>query len=180
MFVYVSWTSLNLSFLSDSVPILFYYIHFLAGLETREYGRRDPPYWPRHTLHPQKLALNSATSTGRSVGIIRSPTKATELFVVLIFLDRNFTDKTISSLHIFTCWGMASKRYNCTSSVFTQKTKIFPLYFQKSNCDKALYAPNSQPHLNYRTACSSKHLTSNSLLHFSIKISSCSSLFHWH
>jgi hypothetical protein len=50
-----------------------------SGLqENRDYGRRDPPLWPRDTLYPQKLALTSPTSGGRSVGIFRSRTKATE------------------------------------------------------------------------------------------------------
>ena len=34
-------------------------------------------------LYPQKLALTSPTGGGRSVGIIRSRTKATEFFIVL-------------------------------------------------------------------------------------------------
>jgi hypothetical protein len=29
------------------------------GLESREYGRRDPSRWPRGTLYPQKLALTT-------------------------------------------------------------------------------------------------------------------------
>jgi hypothetical protein len=33
-------------------------------------------------LYPQKLALNSPTSGGLSVGIVRSRTKATELLVI--------------------------------------------------------------------------------------------------
>jgi hypothetical protein len=50
-----------------------------SGLENREYGCRDPSFWPRDTtLYPQKLALTSPTSGGRSVGIVRSRTKATE------------------------------------------------------------------------------------------------------
>jgi hypothetical protein len=48
--------------------------------ENREYGRRDPLRWPRDTLYPQTLALTSATSSGRSVGIVRPRTKATEFF----------------------------------------------------------------------------------------------------
>jgi hypothetical protein len=43
-----------------------------CGVESREYGRRDPSRWPRGTLYPQKLALTSPTSGGRSVGIVRS------------------------------------------------------------------------------------------------------------
>ena len=41
-------------------------------------GRGDPLRWPRDTLYPQKLALNSPTGGGRSVGIVRLRTKATE------------------------------------------------------------------------------------------------------
>jgi hypothetical protein len=50
-----------------------------SGLENREYGRRDPSRWQRGTLYPQKLAITSSTSGGRSVGTVRSRTKATEL-----------------------------------------------------------------------------------------------------
>jgi hypothetical protein len=51
------------------------------GLEKREYGRRDPSHSPHDTLYPQKLALTSPTSGSRSAGIVRSWTKATELFI---------------------------------------------------------------------------------------------------
>jgi hypothetical protein len=51
-----------------------------SGLESREYGRRDPSRWPRGTLYPQKLALSSPTSGGRSVCIVRLRTQATELW----------------------------------------------------------------------------------------------------
>jgi hypothetical protein len=49
-----------------------------SGLENREYGRRDLPRSPRDTFYPQKLALTSPTRSGRSVGIVRSRTKAME------------------------------------------------------------------------------------------------------
>jgi hypothetical protein len=32
---------------------------YSSGLENREYGRRDPSFWPRDTLYPQKLVLTS-------------------------------------------------------------------------------------------------------------------------
>jgi hypothetical protein len=38
----------------------------------------NPLRWPRNTLYPQKLALTSPTSGGRSVGTVRSRTKTTE------------------------------------------------------------------------------------------------------
>jgi hypothetical protein len=40
-----------------------------SGLESREYGRRDPSHWPRGT-YPQKLAPTSPTSGGSSIGIV--------------------------------------------------------------------------------------------------------------
>jgi hypothetical protein len=49
-----------------------------SGLENREYDHKDPSGLPRGTLYPQKLAITSPTSGGRSVGIIRSRTQATE------------------------------------------------------------------------------------------------------
>jgi hypothetical protein len=49
-----------------------------SGLENREYGCRDPSCWSRGILSPQKLALASLTSGGRSVGIVRLRTQATE------------------------------------------------------------------------------------------------------
>jgi hypothetical protein len=41
-------------------------------------GRGDPLRWPRDTLYPLKLALTWPTSGGRSVGIVRLRTGATE------------------------------------------------------------------------------------------------------
>jgi Ni/Co efflux regulator RcnB len=37
-------------------------------LEILEYDRRDLSRWPRGNLYPQKLALTSPTSGGRSLG----------------------------------------------------------------------------------------------------------------
>jgi hypothetical protein len=48
------------------------------GLEIREYGHGDPLRWQRDNLYPQKLALTSPTSGGRSVGIVRLRTQAAE------------------------------------------------------------------------------------------------------
>jgi hypothetical protein len=47
-------------------------------LEWEINGRGNPLRWPRDTLYPQKLALTSPTVGGRSVGIVRLLTKATE------------------------------------------------------------------------------------------------------
>jgi hypothetical protein len=47
-----------------------------------EYGRRDPSLWPRGTLYPQKLAITSPTSGGRSVNIVCSRTQTMEFSLV--------------------------------------------------------------------------------------------------
>jgi hypothetical protein len=77
-----------------------------SGLENREYGRRDSSRWPRGTLYPQKLARNSLTSGGRSVGIVRSRTQATELVSMLwplglkskIWQISDYEDETVRSV----------------------------------------------------------------------------------
>jgi hypothetical protein len=50
----------------------------------REYGRRDPSRLPRGNLYPQRSVLTSPTSGGRSVGIVLSRTKSTELLLLLL------------------------------------------------------------------------------------------------
>jgi hypothetical protein len=58
----------------------------ITHLEIREYGRGDPLRWPRDTLCPQKLALTSQTSGGRSVDIVHSQTKATVIIIIIIII----------------------------------------------------------------------------------------------
>jgi hypothetical protein len=53
-----------------------------SGLESREYGRRDPSLWPRGTLYPQTLALTSPISGFRLVGIVPSQIQAMEFSLV--------------------------------------------------------------------------------------------------
>jgi hypothetical protein len=52
-----------------------------SGLESREYGRRNPPRWLSDILYQKKSALTSLTSGGRSVGMVRSWTQATEFSI---------------------------------------------------------------------------------------------------
>jgi hypothetical protein len=42
-----------------------------SGLESQEYGLRDSSRLPRDTVYPQKFALTSPTSGGRSAGVVR-------------------------------------------------------------------------------------------------------------
>jgi hypothetical protein len=44
-----------------------------CGLDSREYGRRDPLRWPRDILYPQKLALNKQRSLGRQTRYNQKP-----------------------------------------------------------------------------------------------------------
>jgi hypothetical protein len=61
-------------------------------------------HWPRDTLSPQKLALTSPTSRGHSVGIVRSWTKTTELFIIIIIIHRVSTGNWIyQTLNFFYC-----------------------------------------------------------------------------
>jgi hypothetical protein len=57
--------------IKDTIQPLFF-------LENHEYGLKDPSRWPRAILYPQMLTLTSPTNGGRSVGIVRSRTQATE------------------------------------------------------------------------------------------------------
>jgi hypothetical protein len=53
------------------------------GQENRINDRGDPLRWPRDTLYPQKLALTSPTSGGRSVGIVRLRTKGHGVYLFI-------------------------------------------------------------------------------------------------
>jgi hypothetical protein len=53
-----------------------------------EYGCEDPFRWPRETLYPQRLALTSPTKGGRSIGIVRSWTKAMKFVFMFINISK--------------------------------------------------------------------------------------------
>jgi hypothetical protein len=55
-----------------------------GGGQHWSYGGGDPSRWSRDIFSPQKLALTSPTSGGRSVGIVRLRTKATELLCLKV------------------------------------------------------------------------------------------------
>jgi hypothetical protein len=54
-----------------------------SGLDNRKYGRRDPSRLLHDTPLPAKVGTNFAASGGRSVGIVRSWTQATEYIDLL-------------------------------------------------------------------------------------------------
>jgi hypothetical protein len=59
---------------------------YLPVKKTEINGRGDPLRWPSDTLYPQKLALTSLTSDGRSVGIVRLRTKGHRVWSSFSFL----------------------------------------------------------------------------------------------
>jgi hypothetical protein len=66
-----SWVQLR-SYLIEKVAALMQK-HEITAVE-------DSPRWLGETLYLEKLVLTSPTSGGRSIGIVRSQTKATELY----------------------------------------------------------------------------------------------------
>jgi hypothetical protein len=60
-------------------------------------------------LYPQKMALTSQTSCGRSVGIVRSRTKATELVNISIFFRINLFSVGFYSDSTLILWTLAVK-----------------------------------------------------------------------
>jgi hypothetical protein len=96
-----------------AVPALYSYsirlnVSLYTGLcivwfnKTETNDRGNPLRWPCNTLYPQKLALTSPKSGGRSVGIVRSRTKATEFFLRLDM-------KVLGSVH-WACMRTESRR----------------------------------------------------------------------
>jgi hypothetical protein len=57
-----------------------------SAIENQKYGRGDQLRLPRDTVYPQELALTSPSSDGRSVGILRSQTQATEFSFLVYYL----------------------------------------------------------------------------------------------
>jgi hypothetical protein len=77
-----------------------------SGLENRDYGRRDSSRWQRSTLYPQKLTLMSSTSSGRSVGIVRSRTQAMEFSSAMIKAVFIYSTQLLGSARGELIWGM--------------------------------------------------------------------------
>jgi hypothetical protein len=99
--------------------LALFLIAVAIGLESREYGHRDPSLWPHGTLSSQKLVLTSPTSGGRSVGIVRLRTEATGVFFFFmskLFLSGQLLPFRLSSQLTSVCtvfiehWQMLSHR----------------------------------------------------------------------
>jgi hypothetical protein len=79
-----------------------------SGVESREYGRRDSSRWQRGTLSAKKLALSSLTSGGRSVGIVRLRTEATEF----LFFTNWYLVEVVKKFYLLGLNAMKSVKIN--------------------------------------------------------------------
>jgi hypothetical protein len=85
-----------------------------------------PLRWPRNTLYPQKLALTSPISGGRSVGIVRLRTKSHGVFFIASCHRHSAVVEGIrSSLHAVYHVFFFSNEYD-KPSVFTEQIMYTP------------------------------------------------------
>jgi hypothetical protein len=94
--------------------------HVVPGLENRDYGRSDPSRWLHGTLYQQKLALTSPTRGGRSVGIVRSRTQATE-FVCFCFTSFIPTQPTQHPVQ----WVTAAIEHSLPTIGYVKETSMY-------------------------------------------------------
>jgi hypothetical protein len=90
-----------------------------SGQEIRINGRGDPLRWPRDTLYPQKLAITSPTSGGRSVGIVRLRTKGHGVQFFLVLLNTYIIEKCNSGKNLL-IWKRAEHVISCTYFTWAQ------------------------------------------------------------
>jgi hypothetical protein len=113
-----------------------------SGLESREYGCRDPSRWPRDTLYPQKLALTSPASGGRSVGIVRSGLRPLSFTVRERLADthnwRYGSDFGTWKLQKYCVpFRILDNRHNLYSSGYKQRTVVHLAYVKPTNVSTA-------------------------------------------
>jgi hypothetical protein len=110
-----------------------------VGQENRDYSSRGSAApTTRHTLYPQKLALNTPTSGGRSVGIVRSRAQATECVCMCVL------SAWLASWILQTLWHYAhimrakvDEYRTCMSSLHNKqlhhscKASTYELHYQK-------------------------------------------------
>ena len=122
-------------------------------------------------LYPQKLALTSPTGGGRSVGIVRSRTKATEFSLALCSRVRaswvivndcptrcDYTQFYYFSGNSSTCFGWSRRpssgaHVNCNYSIWHWSNRICyrPLTWRSRNCRS--YSTTSAESSKYGSTC---------------------------
>jgi hypothetical protein len=107
-----------------------------SGLESLEYGRRDPLRWPRGTLYPQKLALTSPPIGGRSAGTVRSRAQVKEFSLMSFYVLLSHVLHTlISSLALHVVF-----RFALLTSVLKSQIQVALMGTWLGDCDvKCLY-----------------------------------------
>jgi hypothetical protein len=96
-------------------------------LENREYGRRVQSRWPRDT--PLSLALTSPTRSCRSVGIVRSRTKATDWPWHTSDLDHGGWERTMPEPGVEAGYsGTRSRSANLSSASFEPSKKLSGIF----------------------------------------------------
>jgi hypothetical protein len=93
-----------------------------SSLENREYGRREQSRWPCGYLSPQTLTLTLLISGGRSAGIVRLRTQATEVFYMMIFSNEWSSQTT---------WFIRNKgpeESKCRNSTLSTTPQLLPYY----------------------------------------------------
>jgi len=72
-------------------------------------------------LYPQKLALTSPTGGGRSVGIVRSRTKATEFSLYILHLSGKIPKIRIASLFVISYFHVIHSSPNLTRTILMNR-----------------------------------------------------------
>jgi hypothetical protein len=106
--------------LADTTDELFRRKSSGSGLKNSEYCHRDPFCWPGNNLYPQKLALASQTSGGRSVCVIRSRSEATEFdccYIYFYWILNSVNSRQnyyfLNQKSLLTCWYWHAKKSLC-------------------------------------------------------------------
>jgi hypothetical protein len=98
-----------------------------SGLEKRDCGLKDPPCWPRDTLHSQKLALTSPKWGDCWVGILRQRSKATNcllLYITVLFSDVRIYPVKIKSLVTPICLSAGNAELTSLHVTLRQKFAV--------------------------------------------------------
>jgi hypothetical protein len=103
-----------------------------SGLKKRDYSRRGSAALTKRHDSPQKLALTSPTRGGRSAGIVRSRTQATEFVCCWFFLRHQILLKKI-------VWLLRSYTYSCKKERNKWEKRFFWRTFQRSRSWQVLF-----------------------------------------
>jgi hypothetical protein len=125
----------------------------VSPTDPRLSGRRNPSRLPRDTLYAQTLALNSPTSGGLSVGIVRSRTQATEFSFFSFITERDQIRNSVCSL-----------QFLCARSTVHCDGQGSALYTLRTTCGFRLFWLTQKDVSAYRTRHSTAPIVTRLLL----------------